>query len=90
MACLSHFIINKIAKNENIKVSPKYYKMSGEKIATAQQTTLKDLEKNVGKKEIKMNALYELVQDFVVDHVKEKKGSEPTTTPAPNFSCRPL
>ena len=30
-----------------------------------------------------MNALYELVQDFVVDHVKEKKGSEPTTTPAP-------
>ena len=76
-------VIKQIAKDEGIKVTPKYYKTSAGRIATAQGTTIKELEKNAGKKEIEMNALYELVQDFVVDHVKEKKGSEPTTTPAP-------
>lgn len=76
-------IINKIAKNENIKITSKNYKKVGEKLAAQQGTTLKEAEKSVSKKDINMSILFELVKDFIVAHVKEKKGSEPTTTPAP-------
>lgn len=75
--------IREIAKRENLKLSAKEYKEEGKKLAEQNGTTLKELEKQQGKKEIELSILANRVQDFIVKNVKEKKGSEPTTTPAP-------
>ena len=76
-------LIEKIAKDENINVSAKEYKKKGAEYAKQQGTTLKELEKNMGKSEIKLSILFEKVREYIIDNIKEKKGSEPTTTPAP-------
>ncbi|MCR5430081.1 MAG: FKBP-type peptidyl-prolyl cis-trans isomerase [Eubacterium sp.] len=76
-------LIQEIAKRENLKVPEKEYKKKAKEIAQQQGMTLKDLEKQYGRDMIEATMLQEKVNEFIADNVKEKKGSEPTTTPAP-------
>ena len=78
-----NMFIKEVAKRENLTLSDKEYKKEANKYAKQSGMTLKDFEKQQGKEEIEMGILAQKVQDFIVDNVKEKKGSEPTTTPAP-------
>lgn len=76
-------LIQEIAKRENLQLSEKQYKKKAGEIAKQQGTTLKELEKQYGRDMIEATLLQDKVADFIADNVKEKKGSEPTTTPAP-------
>ncbi|MBR2191402.1 MAG: FKBP-type peptidyl-prolyl cis-trans isomerase, partial [Eubacterium sp.] len=78
-----NMFIREVAKRENLTLSAKEYKKEASKYAKQNGMTLKDFEKQQGKDEIEIGILAQKVQDFIVDNVKEKKGSEPTTTPAP-------
>ena len=76
-------LVEEIAKRAGIKVTKKIYKERGKELALQSQTTLKNLEKQYGKKMIKASILQGLVREYIADNVKEKKGSEPVTTQAP-------
>ena len=77
-------LINEIAKREGINIPEKTYKKKVKEIATQQGTTVKELEKQYGKDMIMSTLLQDKVNEFIADNVKEKKGSEPQTTPAPS------
>ena len=76
-------LIQEIAKRENISIPAKEYKKKAKEIAQQQGMTVKDLEKQYGKDMIESTMLQDKINEFIADNVKEKKGSEPTTTPAP-------
>lgn len=76
-------LIREIAKREGINVPAKEYKEELKKGAEQQSVKPKELEKQYGKDIIELSLLYTKVQDFIANNVKEKKGSEPTTTAAP-------
>ncbi len=76
-------LINEIAKREGINIPDKTYKKKVKEIAQQQGTTVKELEKQYGKDMIMSTLLQDKVNAFIADNAKEKKGSEPTTTPAP-------
>lgn len=81
-------IINAIAEKEGLKLSEADYKKEAETLAEQQSAKLSELESQYGKDEIEFAILYQKVQEFIVDNVKEKKGSEPTTTPAPTKAAK--
>ncbi len=76
-------LIKEIANREGISIPAKEYKKKAKEIAQQQGMSLKDLEKQYGKDMIESTMLQDKVNEFIADNVKEKKGSEPTTTPAP-------
>ena len=76
-------LVQEIAKRENIKISNKEYKKKVKDIAKQQGMTVKDLEKQYGREMIETTLLQDKVNEFIANNVKEKKGSEPTTTAAP-------
>ena len=80
--------IEKVADNEGLNLSDADYKKEVKKIAKQQGVSVKDFEKQYGKDVIMISLLQQRVNDFIVDNVKEKKGSEPTTTPAPMSTAK--
>lgn len=76
-------LIKEIANREGINIPAKEYKKKAKEIAQQQGMTVKDLEKQYGKDMIESSMLQDKINEFIADNVKEKKGSEPTTTPAP-------
>ncbi len=76
-------LVNEIAKRENLTLYDKEYQKQVKEIAKQQGMSVKDLEKQYGKSMIESTLLQDQVNEFIADNVKEKKGSEPTTTPAP-------
>ena len=78
-----NMLIREIAEEAGLKLSAKEYKKKVKDIAKQQGTTVKDLEKQYGKTYIETIFLQDKVVEYICDNVKEKKGSEPTTTPAP-------
>ena len=82
-------LIQEIAKREGLNVPEKEYKTRVKEIAQQQGMTVKDLEKQYGREMIETTLLQDKVNEFIADNVKEKKGSEPTTTPAPMTTKKP-
>ncbi|MBP5773689.1 MAG: FKBP-type peptidyl-prolyl cis-trans isomerase [Eubacterium sp.] len=78
-----NMFIREVCKRENLNLSDKEYKKEAKKYAEQSGMSLKEFEKQQGKDEIEIGILAQKVQDFIIANVKEKKGSEPTTTPAP-------
>ena len=76
-------LIQEIAKREGINIPAKEYKKKVKEIAQQQGMSVKDLEKQYGKAMIESTLLQDKINEFIANNVKEKKGSEPTTTPAP-------
>ena len=76
-------LVREIAKREDINIPEKEYKKKVKEIAQQQNMSVKDLEKQYGRQMIETTLLQDKVNEFIADNVKEKKGSEPTTTPAP-------
>lgn len=72
-------IIYAIAEKEKLTVEGKEYKKEAETLAEQNSASVEELESQYGKDEVKYAIIYQKVQEFIVDNVKEKKGSEPTT-----------
>ena len=76
-------LIKEIADREGLNIPEKTYQKRVKEIAKQQGMSVKDLEKQYGRDMIESTLLQDKVNEFIADNAKVKKGSEPTTTPAP-------
>lgn len=76
----NRMIINAIAKKEGLTLSDDEYKKEAESMAAQYGVDLETYESNYGGKDyVELTLTAQRVQEFVVDNVEEKEGSEPTT-----------
>ncbi|MFQ9515759.1 MAG: FKBP-type peptidyl-prolyl cis-trans isomerase [Eubacterium sp.] len=72
-------IIKAIAEKENLIPEGEDYKKEAETLAEQNSASVEELESQYGKDEVEYAIIYQRVQKFIADNVKEKEGSEPTT-----------
>ncbi|MBQ2642574.1 MAG: FKBP-type peptidyl-prolyl cis-trans isomerase [Eubacterium sp.] len=84
----SKMIVKAIAEKEGLNLTDAEYKKEAETLAEQNSAKVSELESQYGRDEIEYSVLFQRVQEFIADHVKMKKGHEPTTTPKPNFSSK--
>ncbi len=76
----NRMIINAIAKKEKLELSDDDYKKEAEKMAKQYGLDLTTYESYMGgKDQVKLSLTAQRVQEFIVENVEEKEGSEPTT-----------
>ncbi len=73
-------IVNAIADEEGLAPSDDEYNQEAESIGEQMSLSVEELESNYGKETVEYAVLYQRVQDFILENVEKREGTEPTTT----------
>lgn len=82
-------IIMAIAENEDLLVDSAEYKKEAESIGEQMSASVDQLESQYGKSEVEYAIVTTKVQDFIVENVTKKEGTEPTTAAPETTTAAP-